>query len=58
VTAAAPGSAQGLQLTVSDIDGARAELASHGADVSEVFHDERLVPAGDHHPAARPVTGA
>jgi len=39
VTAAAPGSAQGLQLTVSDIDGARGELASHGADVSEVFHD-------------------
>jgi catechol 2,3-dioxygenase-like lactoylglutathione lyase family enzyme len=39
VTSAAPGSADGLQLVVDDIDAARAELASHGADVSEVFHD-------------------
>ncbi len=39
ITSAAPGSAQGLQLTVTDIDAARAELASNGADVSEVFHD-------------------
>ncbi len=39
VTAAAPGSAEGLQLVAADIDAARAELASHGADVSEVFHD-------------------
>jgi catechol 2,3-dioxygenase-like lactoylglutathione lyase family enzyme len=39
VTSAAPGSAQGLQLVVPDIDAARAELAGHGADVSEVFHD-------------------
>ncbi len=39
VTTAAPGSAQGLQLIVGDIDAARAELASHGAPVSEVFHD-------------------
>jgi catechol 2,3-dioxygenase-like lactoylglutathione lyase family enzyme len=39
VTPAAPGSAQGLQLVVSDIDAARAGLASHGARVSEVFHD-------------------
>ncbi|MGH3210671.1 MAG: VOC family protein [Trebonia sp.] len=39
VTSAAPGSAQGLQLVVSDIDGARAALAAHGAEVSEVFHD-------------------
>jgi hypothetical protein len=39
VTAAAPGSAQGLQLVVPDIEAARAELASRGADVSEVFHD-------------------
>jgi catechol 2,3-dioxygenase-like lactoylglutathione lyase family enzyme len=38
LTAAAPGSAQGLQLVVDDIDAARAELASHGAPVSEVFH--------------------
>jgi catechol 2,3-dioxygenase-like lactoylglutathione lyase family enzyme len=39
LTTAAPGSTQGLQLIVSDIDAARAELADHGADVSEVFHD-------------------
>jgi catechol 2,3-dioxygenase-like lactoylglutathione lyase family enzyme len=39
VTTAAPGSADGLQLVVSDVDAARAELISHGADVSEVFHD-------------------
>src|SRR5690242_6131441 len=35
---AAPGSAQGMYLVVSDIVAARAELASHGVDVSEVFH--------------------
>src|ERR1700744_3100653 len=29
LTSAAPGSAEGLQLVVSDIDAARAELASH-----------------------------
>ena len=39
VTSAAPGSAQGMQLVVSDIDAARAELSAHGVDVSEVFHD-------------------
>ena len=38
VTAAAPGSAQGLYLIVSDIDAARRELLGHGVDVSEVFH--------------------
>ena len=39
VTTAAPGSTQGLQLVVTDVEAARAELASHGVDVSEVFHD-------------------
>ncbi len=39
VSPAGPGSAQGLQLTVSDIDQARAELSERGAEVSEVFHD-------------------
>jgi catechol 2,3-dioxygenase-like lactoylglutathione lyase family enzyme len=39
ITSAAPGSAQGPQLVVGSIDSARAELAAHGADVSEVFHD-------------------
>jgi predicted enzyme related to lactoylglutathione lyase len=34
--AAEPGSAQGLQLVVDDIEAARAELAKGGVDVSEV----------------------
>jgi catechol 2,3-dioxygenase-like lactoylglutathione lyase family enzyme len=38
VTTAAPGSAQGLYLVVSDIEAARAELVAHGAKVSEVVH--------------------
>src|SRR5438128_2316826 len=38
VTAAAPGSAQGLYLIVSDIEAARAELLRRGVEVSEVFH--------------------
>jgi catechol 2,3-dioxygenase-like lactoylglutathione lyase family enzyme len=38
LTPAAPGTAAGLFLIVSDIEAARAELASRGADVSEVFH--------------------
>ena len=38
VTSAAPGSAQGLYLIVSDIEAARAELVGRGVDVSEVFH--------------------
>jgi catechol 2,3-dioxygenase-like lactoylglutathione lyase family enzyme len=38
ITSAAPGSAQGLYLIVSDIEAARGELAAHGAKVSEVFH--------------------
>jgi catechol 2,3-dioxygenase-like lactoylglutathione lyase family enzyme len=39
ITPATPGSAQGMQLTVTDIDAARADLVSHGAEVSEVFHN-------------------
>jgi catechol 2,3-dioxygenase-like lactoylglutathione lyase family enzyme len=38
MTSAAPGSAQGLDLVVSDIEAARGELVRHGAEVSEVFH--------------------
>jgi len=33
-----PGSVQGLQLVVSDIEAARAELVARGTDVSEVQH--------------------
>ncbi|MFY9932976.1 MAG: VOC family protein [Streptosporangiaceae bacterium] len=39
VTSAAPGSVQGLQLVVGDIEAAQAGLADHDAGVSEVFHD-------------------
>src|SRR5262249_40287449 len=38
VTSAAPGSARGLYLVVSDVVAARADLIAHGASVSEVFH--------------------
>jgi catechol 2,3-dioxygenase-like lactoylglutathione lyase family enzyme len=43
------GSVQGLHLTVSDIDAARAELAGRGTDVSKLFHfDEgKQVPGPD-----------
>jgi catechol 2,3-dioxygenase-like lactoylglutathione lyase family enzyme len=39
ITASAPGSADGLQLTVTDIEAARTELIDRGVAVSEVFHD-------------------
>jgi catechol 2,3-dioxygenase-like lactoylglutathione lyase family enzyme len=39
VTSAPPGSSEGLQLSVYDIDAARADLIGRGADVSELFHD-------------------
>jgi catechol 2,3-dioxygenase-like lactoylglutathione lyase family enzyme len=39
VTSATPGSVRDLQLVVTDIEAARAELADAGVDVSEVFHD-------------------
>ena len=40
ITSATPGSAQGLYLIVTDVQAARDELASHGVDVSEVFHPD------------------
>jgi len=39
LTSAAPGSAQDLYLTVSDIEAARADLVARGAEVGEVFHE-------------------
>jgi len=38
ITSAAPGSAQGTYLIVSEIDAARDELVARGAKISEVFH--------------------
>lgn len=49
VTPAAPGSAKGLFLVVSDIVAARAELVDRGVTMSEVFH-----VAG---PGAPPISG-
>ena len=49
--AEAPGSVQGLQLVVPDIEAARAELAGRGVEVSEVFHFE----AGQQRPGPDPA---
>jgi catechol 2,3-dioxygenase-like lactoylglutathione lyase family enzyme len=47
VTAAAPGSAKGLYLIVSDIKAARDDLLSRGVEVSEPFHVEGDVRGPD-----------
>ncbi len=39
VTSASPGSSEGLQLSVYDIEAARDDLVARGVEVSEVFHD-------------------
>jgi catechol 2,3-dioxygenase-like lactoylglutathione lyase family enzyme len=50
VTAAAPGSTQGLYLIVSDIEAASKELLARGVVVSEVFHHEGNVHTGPDEP--------
>jgi predicted enzyme related to lactoylglutathione lyase len=50
VTAAAPGSARGLYLIVSDIEAARQELLGRGAKVSELFHGGGDVHTGADEP--------
>src|SRR6202050_5424221 len=50
VTAAAPGSTQGLYLIVSDIGAARKELLDRGVEISEVFHGAADVYAGPDDP--------
>lgn len=47
VTAAAPGSAQGLYLIVSDIEAARRELLDRGIEVSETFHGDSVYAGSD-----------
>ena len=47
VTAAAPGSFQGLYLIVSDIEAVRAELLRRGVEVSDVFHNEGVYAGTD-----------
>jgi catechol 2,3-dioxygenase-like lactoylglutathione lyase family enzyme len=50
ITTAAPGSAQGLYLVVSDVQAARDELAAYGVEISEVFHPvepgAQFIPGG------------
>jgi catechol 2,3-dioxygenase-like lactoylglutathione lyase family enzyme len=50
VSAAAPGSAQGLYLIVPDIEAARANLLRRGINVSEVFHGGGDVYSGTDEP--------
>jgi catechol 2,3-dioxygenase-like lactoylglutathione lyase family enzyme len=50
VTAATPGSAQGLYLIVSDVQAARNELLDRGVEIGEVFHDDAGVYAGTDEP--------
>ncbi|PBB96847.1 VOC family protein [Mesorhizobium sp. WSM3862] len=38
ITSATPGSAKGIYLVVADIEAARTELISRGAEVSDIFH--------------------
>ncbi len=47
VTGAAPGSAQGLYLIVSDIAAARNEFLGRGVEISEVFHNEGVYAGPD-----------
>jgi len=47
VTPAAPGSAQGLYLIVSDIQAARKELLDRGVQISEVFHNDGVYAGPD-----------
>jgi catechol 2,3-dioxygenase-like lactoylglutathione lyase family enzyme len=59
VTQAAPGSAQGMFLVVSDIEAARAELAARGVAVSEVFHFAKgPAPFGGRVPGRAPENGS
>jgi hypothetical protein len=50
VTPAAPGSAKGLYLIVSDIEAARDELLARGVEVGEAFHDAGKAHAGADEP--------
>ncbi len=54
LTTAAPGSGQGVYLTVSDLDATRHELEARGVEVSEVFHEGTL---GDRFHASGRVPG-
>jgi len=61
ITSAAPGSAQGVYLVVSDIEAARNELSAAGIEVSDVFHaaapGAQFQPIGLSGRAAGPAPG-
>ena len=50
ITAAAPGSAQGLYLIVSDIEAASNDLVRRGVKISEIFHGGGNVHTGTDEP--------
>ncbi|HEY4355490.1 MAG TPA: VOC family protein [Acidobacteriaceae bacterium] len=52
ITTAAPGSARGMYLIVSDIEAARAELVALGAKVSDAFHPS--LPGAQFQPEGNP----
>ena len=52
ITTAAPGSAQGLYLIVSDIEAARKDLVARSVEVSEVFHASK--PGAQFRPESDP----
>ena len=56
ITTAAPGSATGMYLVVSDVVAARAELLAHDVDVSEIFH--RTGPGTPAVPGVHPQRGS
>jgi catechol 2,3-dioxygenase-like lactoylglutathione lyase family enzyme len=61
ITSAAPGTAQGMYLIVSDIASARKELAARGVNVSEVFHPGKpgaQFGKDDHVPGTAPDHGS
>jgi catechol 2,3-dioxygenase-like lactoylglutathione lyase family enzyme len=53
ITGMVPGSQDDLYLVVDDIEAARAELLSRGADVTEIWHGRGLGPDG-HEPGRDP----
>lgn len=57
ITSAIPGSAQSLYLIVSEIETARAELATRGAEVSDVFHPTTPGAQFQHDGASGRVSG-
>jgi catechol 2,3-dioxygenase-like lactoylglutathione lyase family enzyme len=56
ITAAAPGSAQGMYLVVDDLEAARADLIARGADVGEPFHFDSI--GGPPQPGVHPQRGS